>query len=378
MLNDDLGSLRRRHFREKRAQLEPFLRTPLLLYWGKWEGPNMRALALVEEFTRPTFLLCEPGGKSVAVSQAIETDAWTDLAGDMELVPYKTGADLKAVLVERLRRYVEVAAEVSTEAFAFDRLPPAYYEFLSTRVRVVSADAILIPWRGVKTPSELRLMKAAADATFRLFDYVGGMARPGVPEAEIQRFLIEGALALGTGNAFPPIVAAGPRSTNPHPQRRSDNVIKNGDRVIVDFGVDYLGYKADITRTYIAGGKAEDDPYFDISVKLQEFVKSADLTQRTPASLGAACAEIVRDAGLSDREKHGYGHGLGVETHDPHPYIAAVASPWTEKPFADGMVFTFEPGFYDDTGGFRIEEDYVVWQGRAVPIQKFEPPAVKK
>ena len=41
------------------------------------------------------------------------------------------------------------------------------------------------------------------------------------------------------------------------------------------------------------------------------------------------------------------------------------------------MVFTFEPGFYDDTGGFRIEEDYVVWRGRAVPIQDFTPPAPK-
>lgn len=377
MLNNDLPSLRRRHFREKRAQLEPLLKTPLLLYWGKWDGPNMRALALVEEFTRPTFLLCEPGGRSTAICQAIETDAWTDLGGDVELLPYKTGADLKTILVDRLNRYAEVAAEVSAEAFAFDRLPPAYYEFLSTRVRVTSADHILIPWRAVKTASELRLMKTAADATFNLFDYVTAMIRPGIPEAEIQKFLIEGAMALGTGNAFPPIVAAGPRSTNPHPQRRTDNVIKAGDRVIVDFGVDYLGYKADITRTYIADGKSEDDPYYDVSVKLQEFVKSADLTQQTPASLGAACAEIVREAGLTDREKHGYGHGLGIETHDPHPYISALASPWTEKPFEDGMVFTFEPGFYDDNGGFRIEEDYVVWRGRAVPMQDFKPPTSK-
>jgi Xaa-Pro aminopeptidase len=40
------------------------------------------------------------------------------------------------------------------------------------------------------------------------------------------------------------------------------------------------------------------------------------------------------------------------------------------------MVFTFEPGFYDERGGFRLEDDYVVWGGRAVPMQDFEPPSI--
>jgi Xaa-Pro aminopeptidase len=95
----------------------------------------------------------------------------------------------------------------------------------------------------------------------------------------------------------------------------------------------------------------------------------------TPLELGREVARTVEEAGLRDRERHGYGHGLGLETHDPYPYVVAKAMPWLDRPFEDGMVFTFEPGFYDERGGFRVEDDYVVWNGRAVPFQEFDVPA---
>jgi Xaa-Pro aminopeptidase len=150
--------------------------------------------------------------------------------------------------------------------------------------------------------------------------------------------------------------------------------VETGDRVVVDYGVSYRGYKSDVTRTFIAGGDPESDPYYEISVKLIEILRGMDLSEATPYDVGREVAAAVRDAGLSDRERHGYGHGLGVETHDPHPYIVGVPMPWTDRRFEDGMVFTFEPGFYDDTGGFRLEDDYVVLGGRAVPMQEFELP----
>jgi Xaa-Pro aminopeptidase len=145
--------------------------------------------------------------------------------------------------------------------------------------------------------------------------------------------------------------------------------------VIIDYGIDIWGYKADVTRTYVAGGDPREDPYYDLSVALIEYLRGADLGAMTPLELGREVARRVEEAGVSDRERHGYGHGLGVETHDPHPYVVATVMPYLDRPFEDGMVFTFEPGFYDENGGFRIEDDYVVWEGRAVPMQEFEVPA---
>ena len=371
----DITSLRRRFFKEKRAQLERLLDAPLLLYWGRWEGPNIRSLTLAGDFTRPTFLLCEPGGATAAFVQQIEADELSALSDEIDITPYGAAAELEEKLGGRLKEFGEVAAEVSADFFALDRLPPHYVEFVSSVVKVRTGDDVLVPFRAVKSPLELALMKKASEATLAVFADLDERVRPGVAEEDILNFLLRRAVDAGGVPAYPPIVASGSRSRHPHPQRCSTKKIEAGDRVVVDYGVDVWGYKADVTRTYVAGGDAAADPYYDVSVELARFVREAELSAMTPLQLGLEAARIVKDAGLSDRERHGYGHGLGVETHDPHPYIVAKPLPWLERPLEDGMVFTFEPGFYDERGGFRVEDDYVVWEGRAVPMQEFKVPA---
>ncbi len=371
----DIVSLRRRLFNEKRAQLERLLEAPLLLYWGRWEGPTIRSLTLADDFTRPTFLLCEPGGATAAFVQQIEADELSALSDEIDITTYGAAAELEEKLGRRLKKFGEVVAEVSVDFFALDRLPSYYVKFVSSVVKVRTGDDVLIPFRALKSPLELALMKKASEATLAVFADLEEKVRPGVAEEEILNFLLHRAVDAGGAPAYPPVVASGARSRHPHPQRRTAKKIEAGDRVIVDYGVDLWGYKADVTRTYVAGGDAGADPYYDVSVELARFVREADLGAMTPLELGREVARIVKDAGLSDRERHGYGHGLGVETHDPHPYIVAKPLPWLERPFEDGMVFTFEPGFYDERGGFRVEDDYVVWKGRAVPMQEFEPAA---
>jgi len=371
----DTPALQRRLFREKRAQLEQHLNLPLLLFWGKGGGFNIRALTLAEDFSRPAFVLCEPGGRTTAVAHAIETDQLTPLADRVEVIPYRTITELEAALGPRLRPHRRVAVEISDHFYGFDLLTPRYLKFIADFAELRVADDILVPFRAVKTPVELQIMKEASTATMKTFAALAGEVAPGRTEDELLRFIEMAAVRAGGQQAFPPIVAAGPRSENPHPLRRSSRRIEAGERVVVDCGVDLLGYKADVTRTYVAAGSPSDDPFYHISVELQELVKGADLKRMTPAALGRAAAEMVQKAGLGRFERHGYGHGLGVETHDPHPYIAAAGSKWLDKPFEDGMVFTFEPGFYDGRGGFRLEDDYVVRRGRAVPMQDFTPPA---
>jgi len=373
----EIASWRRALFSEKRAQLEGLLEVPLLLFWGKWDSPNIRALTLAEEFTRPTFVLCEPGGKTTAMVQQIETDQLAGLADEVETLPYVTVSELKETLRARLSGWDEVTVEASADFFALDRLPPAFYDMVSSIAAVRRCDDVLVPFRAVKSPAELNLLKKASDATMAAFAAAEKIIAPRVAESEILDFLLHRAIDAGGEPGFPPIVASGPRSRNPHPQRRTDRRVEAGDRVIVDYGISICGYRSDVTRTYVAGARPEDDPYYDVCVELAGILRDADLGNMTPFELATAIAGAVEDAGLADRERHGYGHGLGAETHDPHPYIVARSLPWLERPFEDGMVFTFEPGFYDEGGGFRLEDDYVVWGGRAVAMQDFEPPPAR-
>jgi Xaa-Pro aminopeptidase len=371
----DIASFRRRLFAEKRAQLERLLDGPLLLYWGRWDGPNVRALTLAEEFTRPAFILCEPGGATTAFVQNIEADELTQLSDDMELITYGGAAELEGQLASRLKKFDAVVVEASGNFAALDRLPRYYFEFVSSIATVRECDDVLAPFRAVKSRLELALLKQASDATLTVFAELEDRVRPGAAEEELMKYLLHRAIDAGGSPAFYPIVASGPRSQYPHPQRRSGKKVEPGERVIIDYGVDIWGYKADVTRTYVAGGDASTDPYYEISLELIGLLREADLGAMTPFDLGREVARKVKDAGLSDRERHGYGHGLGVETHDPHPYVVGAALPWLDRPFEDGMVFTFEPGFYDERGGFRIEDDYVVWNGRAVLMQEFDVPA---
>ncbi|UCH77351.1 MAG: aminopeptidase P family protein [Candidatus Coatesbacteria bacterium] len=374
MAIDNRTELRRRLFREKRAQLEEHLATPLLLYWGKWEGPNIRALTLAEEFTRPTFVVCRPGGETTAFVQRIEEDGFSALADEVDVVVYASADELNKGLEAELKNVDRVAVEASRQFFGLDRLPPAFYEFVSSRAQLAPCEEVLIPFRAVKSPTELALMKKASEVTLEIFEGVAQRVRPGVSERELADFILCATIEAGAAPAFPPIVASGPRSRHPHPERCTERELAAGDRLIIDCGADVAGYKADVTRTYIAGGDAASDPYYDLSLRLAEHLRAADFAKVTPRELGEEIAALVQEAGLRDRERHGYGHGLGVETHDPHPYIMTRPLPWLERPFEEGMVFTFEPGFYDDKGGFRLEDDYVVWGGRAVPFQEFEPP----
>jgi hypothetical protein len=282
----DIASLRRRLFREKRSRLEELLDVPLLLYWGKWEGPNIRALTLAEEFTRPTFFLCARGGETVAFVQKIETDQLAALAEEIDVIPYRTTSELKDELGARLGRYDEVAVEASTDFFALDRFPPNYLSFVSAVVKVREGDDVLVPFRAVKSPLELALMKKASVATMAGFAELEEIIRPGVSEEEVLDYLLHKALDAGDGPAYFPIVASGPRSQHPHPYRRSKKEVEAGERVVVDYGVDVLGYKADVTRTYVAGGEPGDDPYYGISLELAELVRNADLSKITPLELG--------------------------------------------------------------------------------------------
>lgn len=372
MITFDRDAYRKKHFVAKLEQLKPLLDRPLLLFWGKWDNPNIRVLTLCEGFTRPTFVLVKPDGETTVIMQQIEVDAMTALDGLVESVGYKTVQDLKEELEKRLPPGSDILVETSDKHWGFDLLPPQYLGYLKDTYNIDTAQDVLLPWRAVKTDTELYLMKLAAQAMLKIFGEVGSAIGDGVRESDILTLVRKSALDMGGSDAFWPIVAAGPRSANPHPDRESANVMRNGDKLIVDYGVAFIGYRSDMTRTFIVGGSVEDDPYYPASKAVWEFTETVDLSKYNLLTFAQGITEVIREHGLEGLLHHGHGHGLGAETHDPYPYISTVENAHSGDAFRDGLVFTMEPGFYEESGGFRFEDDYVVRDNRAIRLQDLD------
>ena len=166
---------------------------------------------------------------------------------------------------------------------------------------------------------------------------------------------------------FPPIVASGPNSANPHAVP-SERILQTGDLLLFDWGARYEGYCSDITRTFAIG---EIDPELR---KIYDLVNQANSSGRETGKPGLqagdvdrAARSIITQGGYGEFFTHRTGHGLGMESHEP-PYMFAENNLSLEE----GMVYTVEPGIYlPGKGGVRIEDDMVITAGGCLSLTDF-------
>lgn len=222
-----------------------------------------------------------------------------------------------------------------------------------------TAEVDLVPTMGlverlrrVKDPEELRLLRAAQEATDAAFEAVvlGGGLRTGMTERELAWSLERAMRDAGAdGLAFDPIVAFGPSAAEPH-HHPGDRPLARGDVVKLDFGALVAGYHADMTRTVAFG---EPGPRIR---ELRDLVHAAQAAGIAAVRVGASLRDVdgASRAVLADAGHplpHGLGHGTGLDIHED-PFLRA-----DDEVLAAGTVVTVEPGVYiPGLGGVRIED----------------------
>jgi Xaa-Pro aminopeptidase len=217
---------------------------------------------------------------------------------------------------------------------------------------LVAAGPTMSGLRRVKSPEEIDLLRAAAQAADRAMLAIVAEPLADRLESEVSRRIRELLIQAGHDDAGFAIVASGPNSASPHHSAGSRR-IDAGDAIVLDIGGTRSGYTSDTSRTAFIGDPPADFlALFEVLREAQAAACAAVRPGITGAELDAVAREIITEAGYGDAFLHRTGHGIGLETHE-EPYIVAS----NHEPLVEGNVFSIEPGIYiRDTWGARIED----------------------
>jgi Xaa-Pro aminopeptidase len=229
--------------------------------------------------------------------------------------------------------------------------------------------------RAIKSESEVNLIQIACNITNDAFKKVLKFVKPDVAEYEIEAEIIhEFIKQRATGHAYSPIIASGKNACILH-YNQNNQICKDGDVILFDFGAEYANYNADMSRSIPVSGKfskRQKDVYNSVLYVMKEAKKmlvSGTMWNEYQEEVGKIMTEELIKLNLlrkHDVEKqdpkhpaykkyfmHGTSHHLGLDVHD-------LASRY--EPFAVGNVLTCEPGIYilEENLGIRLENNILI------------------
>ncbi len=224
-------------------------------------------------------------------------------------------------------------------------------------LQITHAEPALAALRMVKSADELAAMDKAIAVAENALRRVMPRIRAGLSEKQVAAMLTQELLLSGGESlAFPPIVSTGPNSASPHAVP-TDRLLRNGDLLVIDWGVYVDEYPSDLTRTFAIGEIDDELRHVHEVVRLaNEAARAVAGPTVTGQEVDLAAREVIEGAGYGEYFIHRTGHGLGLEIHEPPDM-----SPVNTALLVPGNVFTIEPGIYlPGRGGVRIEDNLVV------------------
>lgn len=228
---------------------------------------------------------------------------------------------------------------------------------LTKGIDLIPAGDLVEQLREIKDADELEKIKRAAQITIKAFKFIKDFVVPGRTEieiaAELERFVrYNGARS----SSFDIIVGSGPNSSYPH-HLTSQRKIKNNEPVLIDMGVEYMGYKSDLTRVFFLGKMNPILKTINDVVRKAQYKAIKEIKPAVPIDkIDTAARQYITQKGYGGFFGHNLGHGIGLEVHEK-PRIAQKET----SPLKRGMIFTIEPGVYlPGKFGVRIEDMVLV------------------
>ena len=255
------------------------------------------------------------------------------------------------------------------------------------------AAKIMKELRGIKTKLEVEVLQKAIDITDNTFRRLLKFIKPGVMEYEIEAEIFHSFLSQrSAGPAYGSIIASGDRARTLH-YVSNNQECKNGELILMDFGAEYGGYCADLTRTIPVNGKfsLRQKEVYNACLALHNYAKSilkpgisiVDYTEKVGdeatkqfLKIGLITKADVKNEDPENRAYrkylyHGISHHLGIDVHDLGTRT---------EPIKPGMVFTIEPGIYieQEQMGVRIENNFWITKNGNIDLMKNIPITIEE
>ena len=251
----------------------------------------------------------------------------------------------------------------------------------------IDLDHLLHDLRLFKSAAELKIMAEAGAISARAHKRAMQSCKPGMYEYQLEADILhEFATAGARQPAYSSIVGGGDNACILH-YIDNNQLLRDGDLVLIDAGCELDYYAADITRTFPVNGRFSDE-----QKAIYRIVLDAQLAAIKEAQVGnhwnaphEATVRVITEGLLKlgllkgDLETlieqsayrpfymHRAGHWLGMDVHDVGDY--KLDDQW--RILEPGMVMTIEPGIYISPDnkdvpakwrgiGVRIEDDVAI------------------
>lgn len=274
---------------------------------------------------------------------------------------------LKGIAVKQYTQSIQstlfdLASKLKVQSLGFDERHLSLLEYKALKkktpktIRLKPANGLVDSLREVKDDNEISKIKKALKIHQEALLYIKKYIRSNITERQILQRLEQFVKEKEADFSFDPIVASGPNSSYPHAvvSRRK---IRDNEPVLLDMGIDYEGYKSDLTRMFYLGKIPK------LVQAVHDAVYAAQQRAISKIKAGVPVALIDREARNYLKSKkldkyfgHALGHGVGLEIHET-PRLSQAS----KAVLKEGMIVTVEPAVYiPQKFGIRLEEMVLV------------------
>lgn len=286
----------------------------------------------------------------------------------------KTLSEAWEGLQERLRNCRSVASIGSPKPYIehYEMFTNPSRARLISRIKDINPDIEIIDlrveitkMRMVKAPYELKMIKMAINETIKLFKKIERTRLKAKFESDIWAEAAKFATKNQLKYAYEPIIASGKNAITLHYMKNNQPIDRSG-MLLLDVGLRFKGYSADITRTISYNPTTRQQEVFDAVLTVQDYafsiLKPGITLKEYEAKVAEAMGQQLIKLGLIKEISkeairkfypHSTSHFLGLDVHDVADY---------EIPLKPNMVLTVEPGIYipGENIGIRLEDDVVI------------------